>query len=251
MSSTRLPGKVLMPLADEPGLVRMMQRVARVRMADQRLVATSTDPSDDAVVEVCQRHGITCVRGPLDDVLGRFLDALPPTCDVVVRLTGDCPLVDPAIVDRHIGAFLSADPEVDYVTNGVRRTMPDGLDVEVLSRRVLERAGREAIDSADREHVTPWVQRHARMLPVVQEVDLSELCWTVDSNRDYEFVAAVYDELHSIAASFGSSDVYRLLVRCPELIHVKGTERITDRQRATWCARIELHLAHLNEAEHE
>jgi spore coat polysaccharide biosynthesis protein SpsF len=243
MSSSRLPGKVLAPLAGEPALARMMERVLRIDGADHRVVATSTDPSDDPVADACARRDIHCARGALDDVLARFLVAVPADHEIVVRLTGDCPLVDPDLVDRHLQRFLHEQPHVDYVSNVVERTMPDGLDVEVLTRPLLEEAQRRASSEFDREHVTPWIRRHARCLAVTQEVNLSALRWTLDTARDYEVLAAIYDELHPSRADFDSREVYELLLRRPELIHVAGSDEPSDTERAAWLGRIETHLA--------
>jgi len=249
MSSRRMPGKVLAPLAGEPALVRMLERVALVRNVDGRVVATSTDSADDPVAEVCARHGLACVRGPLDDVLSRFLLAAPPEWEGVVRLTGDCPLVEPALVERHVDLYLRERPKAEYVTNAVVRTMPDGLDVEVVSRRLLEEADRNAVSEYDREHVTPWVRRRARALTITQEVDLSALRWTLDTEHDYRMIAAVYDELHAANPAFGSSEVYRLLLRRPELINLSDADAPRGATRADWRARIETHLATLQEAD--
>ena len=247
MGSRRMPGKIFAPLAGEPALLRMMQRVAAVRGAAIRVVATSTEAADDAVIELCERHGIDCARGPLDDVLARVLEAAPAACDTVVRLTADCPLVDPALVDRHIERFVAE--EAVYVTNAVERTMPDGLDVEVISRAMLERAAALATERFDREHVTPWIRRHARTVHVTQPVDLSALRWTVDESRDHEVIATIYDELHHDDAIFDSEDVYRLLLRRPELLHVDGRDELGEQERLLWRDLIESHLATLHEAD--
>lgn len=243
MSSTRLPGKVLAPLAGQPAIARMMERVARVRLASRRIVATSTDPTDDAVAEACAARGIDCARGPLADVLGRFVLAAPEDCEAVVRLTGDCPLVDPEVVDLHIASFLERWPEVEYVTNAVVRTMPGGLDVEVLRRSILERAAREATAPYDREHVTPWIQRTAKMVPVTQAIDLSLLRWDLDTADDLRFISWVYEELFPTAPAFGSREIYRLLSGHPERIHFDPSGAPEDVERARLRERIEAHLA--------
>ncbi len=238
-SSTRLPGKVLKPLAGAPAIVRMMERVARVERAQAYVVATSVEASDDALAETCRAAGIPVARGPLDDVLSRFVRAVPEDCDTVVRLTGDCPLVDPALVDLHIETFVAKQPEVDYVTNAVVRTQPDGLDVEVVSRELLERADREATDPHDREHVLTWVRERAQMEVVTQSVDLSALRWTLDTSEDYEVISQIYQALHPANPDFDSTAIYRLLLERPELILVEGEQGDT----AHWIARIREHLA--------
>ncbi len=241
-SSTRLPGKVLMPLAGAPSIVRMMQRVQRVQRADLRLVATSTDPSDDALAALCAEAGVPCVRGSLDDVLGRFVSAVPDSAEVVVRLTGDCPLIDPAIIDHHIERFVAEQPLAGYVTNAVRRTMPDGLDVEVVQPELLRRAHREATDRFDREHVLPWVRRHATTAHIAWATDLSAIRWTLDTPRDYEVISAIYDALYAEDPDFDTAAILRLLVRRPELLLIAGQDALDAADRTSWIQRIELHL---------
>jgi len=240
--SRRLPGKVLLPLAGEPALLRMLQRVERIEDADERVVATSEAPGDDAIAELCRRHGVRCARGSEDDVLARTVAALPPGCDTVVRLTGDCPLVEPALVDLHLRRFAEEQPFAGYVTNTVVRSWPDGMDVEVVDRELLERAAREARTRYDREHVTPWVRRRARTVPVAQEVDLSALRLTLDTRSDYEAIAGIWDALGP-GAGFVLRDVYALLLRRPDLLRVRGRERLDDSEREAWLGRLRCQLA--------
>jgi len=236
-SSTRLPGKVLLPLAGKPAIVRMMERVRRIAGAEQAIVATSDDPTDNRLADVCREHGVPCTRGSLQDVLGRVLAAVPPHFDAVVRLTGDCPLVDPALVDLHLMRYREGQPQVEYVTNAVVRTYPDGLDVEVMRRDLLAAADRSATSATDREHVTPWIQRHVQPLAVKQAVDLSALRWVLDTQSDYDAIAAVYAELLGDDEDFDSGMVYRLLVERPHLVRVAGDADVTE-----MVARIREHL---------
>jgi spore coat polysaccharide biosynthesis protein SpsF len=222
MSSTRLPGKVLSPLAGAPALVRMMERVRRATRVSCHLVATSDHVSDDAIADVCGRHGIRCTRGPLDDVLARIAGAVPSDCEVVVRLTADCPLTDPHLIDRHLERFSDERPWVEYVTNAVVRTFPDGLDVEALARTVLMEADCKATSPFDREHVTPWIQRHARTVAVTQEVNLASLRWVLDTADDYLAISAVYEILYAANPGFSSRDIVELLVGRPDLIRTDG-----------------------------
>lgn len=220
MSSTRLPGKVLKPLAGEPVLARIMDRLAWVRLADDRLVATSDDRSDDVIVELCRGRSIRVVRGPLHDVLARYHQAATEAgAEVVVRITADCPLVDPQLVDDCISAYLAAAGEVDYVSNTAGRTFPIGLDVEVFSFAALDEAFRVATAPEDREHVTPYLIRAARSGTVTQAVPLGRLRWTLDYPDDYEAIARIYDRLQSQRPRFDRADVYRLLLREPSLLH--------------------------------
>jgi spore coat polysaccharide biosynthesis protein SpsF len=228
MGSTRLPGKVLAPLAGEPAIVRMMERVRRVARAGSYVVATSDHSSDDPLVGVCADRGLQCVRGAMADVLDRVVAAVPPGCDVVVRLTGDCPLVDPGLVDQHIERFDAEHAAVDYVSNAVSRTYPDGLDVEVMSLEILRHANRQATDAYDREHVTPWIQRHARTATVRQEPDLSALRWVLDTPADYECLSAIYDVLLPEDSTFDSRAVYRLQASRPDLVRTAGGISVDD-----------------------
>lgn len=221
MSSSRLPGKVLLPLCGAPAIVRLVERVRRVGRAARCLLATSRHESDDALVKACEDNGIDVSRGDLEDVLGRVAHAVPSDCETVVRLTGDCPLVDPAVVDRHLEVFAAQAPDA-YVSNALQRTFPDGLDVEVMSRALLIDAARHATAASDREHVTPWIQRHARHVPVVQDVDLSPVRWVLDTAADYRVIADIYDALHPGRPAFGSGDVYRLQIERRSLIRLAG-----------------------------
>ncbi len=226
MSSSRLPGKVLSQLAGAPAIVRMVDRVRLMRTSGRFIVATSSDASDDPLAAVCATRGIETARGSLEDVLGRVAAAVPTECDVVVRLTGDCPLVDPDLVDRHVERFDEAGADDVYVSNAVLRTYPDGLDVEVMSRGMLASAARIATDRYDREHVTPWIQRNATHLAITQEVDLADVRWVLDTPRDYLSIAGIYDVLHQANERFSSRDVYRLLIDQPDLIRLAGDASI-------------------------
>ena len=182
MSSSRLPGKVLEDLGPAGTLELLWQRLARVTEAGAVAIATSTDPSDDPVAELAGELGAAVVRGPLDDVLERYrLAAAGLECDAIVRITADCPLAEPEVIDRLV-AMWRADPALDYVWNTREpRSFPDGLDAEVVSRAALDEAAAETSEPYDREHVTPFVrdrpqrfpQRSLRLEPPVRTVKLS------------------------------------------------------------------------------
>ncbi|MCC6993610.1 MAG: glycosyltransferase family protein [Deltaproteobacteria bacterium] len=230
MSSSRLPGKVLMPLAGRPALVRLMERMYEVSGAAEALVATSVAPSDDAVTELCAREGIRCQRGSLDDVLLRYHSAArAASADVVVRITGDCPLHDPAVIDECIGLYHVDKQHVAYVSNVDERTYPDGLDVEVASFAALDQAQRSARSRFEREHVTPWIRRHCRKRSMVQAVDLSDLRWTLEHREDYQVIAAIYDALaNDSVPPFGARAIYQLLLHRPNLILTAARRPLTD-----------------------
>lgn len=234
MSSQRLPGKVVLPFAGEPAIVRMMERVARCHEAQHQLVVTSTHQTDDTLAHLCAARGCEVFRGSLEDVLGRFAEACPADVDVVVRLTGDCPLVDPGLVDAHVRAFRQAGPGLDYLSNAVERTFPDGLDVEVFTRAALEEAARAATEPRDREHVTPWIIRNTRRGAFTQAIDLAALRWTLDTEDDYTNISAVYEALWPSRPDFDRFDVYRLLVARPDLIRVAERSSLEPDELETW-----------------
>ena len=219
MTSTRFPGKVLAPLAGSPLILRQLERLQRARTLDAIVVATSTDSSDDELVTVLEAAGYPVVRGDLNDVLARFIkvvDEFQP--DVVVRLTADCPLASPAVIDKVVTAFHASG--ADYVSNTMSPTYPDGLDVEVVRAEVLREVARVATDPPEREHVTLGVYRRAdryRIENVANDVDYSALRWTVDTPEDYAFVSAVYDALYPTRPDFEFADVLALLHNNPEI----------------------------------
>lgn len=213
MSSSRLPGKVLRPLLGRPMILRQIERLERSRRLGRIIVATSEDTSDDILAETLGVAGVEVVRGALDDVLGRFLkaiDTLKLEGDIV-RLTADCPLADPDVIDacidlRRKGGF-------DVVTLGEVRTFPRGLDAEALTVDVIRRIGAEATSAYDREHVTPWLYRSGdrfRRGDLIQQVDRSEFRWTVDLPEDFEFVERVYEALYPANPAFTSADILAL-----------------------------------------
>ncbi len=160
MGSTRLPGKVLAEIAGVPMLVRTFERARRAATVDDWIVATTSDPADDTLEALCVEHGYRLFRGSVEDVLDRYHGAaVEAGADVVVRLTADCPLIDPALVDLTVRAFLDASPPADLVVNRLpgARTYPIGLDVEVVSFAALDRAWREAVEPHQREHVLPYL----------------------------------------------------------------------------------------------
>jgi spore coat polysaccharide biosynthesis protein SpsF len=228
MSSTRLPGKVMLPLAGAPMIVRQMERITRARRIDRLVVATSLNPGDDVIEKTCRKEGIGVHRGPLDDVLARFIGALEAFGPAVhvVRLTADCPLTDPAVIDETIETHLETG--ADYTSNSPERgAFPKGLDVEVITAAALRRAAAEASTPEEHEHVTWGVWNHPeryRLAWVHDPRDEGEVRWTVDRPDDYAFVAAVYDALYRKDRAF-SSDAVRAFVRTREDLAMFGGDR--------------------------
>lgn len=218
-SSTRLPGKVLLPLQGEPMLIRQIERIRRAQSIDRLVVATSTSASDDPLAELCRSRNIECFRGSLEDVLDRVYCAAERVNPAyVVRLTGDCPLADPAVIDAVAG--FCRDGGFDYASNALEPTFPDGLDVEVMTFASLREAWTKARLPSEREHVTPYIYKHDREFRVGSykgQPDLSALRWTVDEPQDYELVCKVYDALYPSNPSFSTEDVLRLMDARPHI----------------------------------
>ena len=219
MGSTRLPGKSLADIGGHPMLWHVVNRVRKSRLAEKTILATSTNPADDPIVGFCSEECIDCFRGSENDVLDRFYQAAKKnSAETVVRVTADCPLVDPTIVDRVIVEFQRG--SVDYASNTIRYTYPDGLDVEVFSFAALEQAWRQATMPSEREHVTPYLRKGKfRTLNVENEFSLpcGQFRWTVDSASDLEFVRSVYAAL-AAKEHFGFRDVLQLLDEKPNLM---------------------------------
>lgn len=223
MGSTRLPGKVLLDLAGEPMLARVVNRVQRARRLDQVVVAASNEPADDAIGDLCRARGWLCVRGSQDDVLDRYYQAaLTVQAGALARITADCPLVEPEVIDLVVGEFLAAQPAADYASNVLSpRTYPRGLDIEVIRFEALARAWREDDNPAWREHVTPYLYRHPerfRLHRVANAVDLSQLRWTVDTADDLELVRRIYGAF--AGDQFGWREVLALLDQHPQWLAI-------------------------------
>lgn len=235
-SSSRLPGKVLRPLAGAPMILRQIERVRRARRIDRLVVATSDDASDDELARTMAGADVAVHRGPLDDVLARFTGALAAygPAEHVVRLTGDCPLADPAVIDATIARVTGAD--ADYGSNTPPdapypdgRTFPRGLDVECMKASALIAAAERAATTEEREHVTWALHRRPdlyRQAFLSQGADEGEVRWTVDYPDDYAFVAAVYDALYPANPAFTSADIRALVRARADLANLGGDRRV-------------------------
>ena len=225
-SSTRLPGKVLKPILGHPMLSLQIERIQRSKKIDKLIVATSNDRSDSDIENLCINIQIPCFRGSLDDVLDRFYQtAMQYKPEHVVRLTGDCPLIDPEIIDKVISFYFEGD--YDYATNSIvpYNTFPDGLDVEVFRFTVLEKAWHEALLPSHREHVTPFIRQHPEKFKVghyKNEVDLSHLRWTVDEPEDFELASQIYKELYPQNPTFITEDILELISGKPSLLGINS-----------------------------
>lgn len=220
MGSTRLPGKVLREIAGRPMLSYQIERLRRVRRADRIVIAIPDDASNQPLERFCAAERVSCVRGPEQDVLARYaLAARDCGASVVVRVTSDCPLLDPSLVDLAIDALMDADPRPDYVSNMLKPTWPYGMAVEAFTRAALDAADGEARDSAEREHVTPFIYWRAdrfRLHSLTRQPDLSGVRLTVDTPEDFDLVSRVLAELYPAKPQFNMDDVLALLDAHPD-----------------------------------
>jgi spore coat polysaccharide biosynthesis protein SpsF len=216
MTSSRLPGKVMAPVLGEPMIGRQVERLRRAHRIDALVVATSVDPTDDPLAAYCASLKLAVFRGPLDDVLERFRGAaaLLPGAKAIVRLTADCPLADPDLIDQVIEHHHAVG--ADYTSNTLgTRTYPHGLDAEVIRTDVLMEAADMAVDPYEREHVTPYIYRRPetyKLAGVARHDSWAALRWTVDLPQDLAFVRDVYAKLYPFDPAFTSEAVAALPV---------------------------------------
>ena len=219
-NSTRLPGKVLMDILGEPMILHQLRRLKTSMLLDDIIVATSNEKSDDNLAKVCAASGYRVYRGSLSDVLDRFVQAIKnDSCDHVVRLTADCPLTDPNVIDEIIGRHLQGDS--DYTSNTLNPSYPDGLDAEVFKISALLNAWENAVLPSHREHVTPYIYKHPEIFSLdsyENHLDLSAMRWTVDEVEDFDFVTEIYRNLYPSKANFIMADILTLLNDRPDIV---------------------------------
>lgn len=226
MSSSRLPNKVLMPILGKAMLAHQLARLTQLKTPHQLIVATSDHSSDDAIEDLCNRLNTNCFRGSLDDVLARYYHAAQAynqnkKLKTIVRLTGDCPVIDSDIIDKVIALYCSA--EVDYCSNCNPATLPDGLDVEVFSYTALEQAYRQAKKPAEREHVTLFIHNNPTLFAsknYLHDIDLSHFRWTVDEPSDFELITKIYQALYNENNFFSLHDIVKLMTEQPQLAQI-------------------------------
>jgi spore coat polysaccharide biosynthesis protein SpsF len=219
MGSTRLPGKVMADIAGAPMLTRVVSRTARATSVDRVVVATTTEPVDDQLVAMCIHQGWDVFRGSQHDLLDRYYQAaLLYRADVVVRITSDCPFIDPEIIDQVVGSLSTSSTRADYASSTILpRTFPRGLDTEAMTFAALERAWKQDADPMLREHVTPYIYQHPEQFALTRvdnETDLSAHRWTVDTAEDLALVRRIYDSFTD--DYFSWRDVLRLVEEHPD-----------------------------------
>lgn len=223
MGSSRLSGKVLKELAGKPVLWHVVNRVRKSRLIDEIVVATTSQKEDLKIVQYCAEQEIRVFVGSEEDVLDRYYQAArlyKP--EYIVRITADCPLHDHKVIDMIIQKHL--DMENDYTSNTLEDSFPDGLDCEVFTYNALEKAWNEAKLSSEREHVTPYIKKgeQFKKYSVKDSVDHSQYRWTMDTERDFEFISKIFGELYEADPEFDKDDIYTLLERRPELLTINN-----------------------------
>lgn len=220
MGSTRLPGKILKTVNGKTLLEYQIERVRRAKLIDEIIIATTTKESDDSIVQLCQQLSIPYYRGSEDDVLSRYYEAaINNNVQVIVRLTSDCPIIDPEIIDQTIRAYIESDNTVDYVSNTLERTFPRGLDTEVFPFNVLKEAFELSNEIIYREHVTSFIYSNPdkfKLKNVPSSRDYSEHRWTVDTEEDFILIKNILEALYPVNKEFKLEDIIKLLNENPE-----------------------------------
>lgn len=224
MGSTRLPGKHLKLVLGRPVLSYLVERIRRTQLVDEIVLATTTNPLDDLLVDFCKTERLAYFRGSEDDVLGRFLQASKAfKADIIVRISGDCPLIDPAVVDSVIYYFLRND--YDYAANTLNRTYPRGMDTEVFSRHSFERVAKDAKEPEEREHVTPYYYQHPdifRLGSVEKIHNDSHHRWTVDTEEDLALIRTVLEEVYPKNPNATLEDLLAFFKEHPEWLEINA-----------------------------
>ena len=231
MGSTRLPGKIFKPLAGKPVLWHVVNRLTYSKLIGKIIIATTTLPEDDQVEHFCKSNNILYYRGSSDNVLSRYYEAAKKfNADIVIRITSDCPVIDPIVLDKMIEEFLaiSAVEKIDYMSNSLQRTFPRGLDAEIFTFKALEKTFTEAKNNYELEHVTPYIYQHPELFEIknfINDKDLSYHRWCVDTPEDLKLVEEIYNELYSPEKLFVFDEVLKLFNLRPELIEINRDVR--------------------------
>lgn len=225
-SSSRLPGKVLKPIMGRPMMAYHIERLQHAHALDKIVVATSVEDSDTPISELCQDIGVDCFRGSLENVLDRYYQAANEyEADHVIRVTADCPLADWGVIDQVVNKHL--EDNYAFTSNTVERSHPDGHDVEAMPFHILEWAWENASTQEHKEHVTPYVLEQLENLhyaQVVQDIDMSDLRWTVDNPEDFEMVRCVYEGLYKSKPDFDTMDILKFLHENPDVRNLNADE---------------------------
>tara|TARA_B100000787_G_C16164879_1_gene283349 strand:+ start:685 stop:1440 length:756 start_codon:yes stop_codon:yes gene_type:complete len=217
MSSSRLPGKVLMPLSNKPVLEHVVERLSYCKLIEKIVVATSTNTEDNQIFDYCTNNNIECYRGSLKDVLDRYYQAAKiHHADPIVRITADCPVIDPLVVDAVITGYLSG----GYDLYGLGGDFPDGLDCTVFSFSAIEKAWKQSTLKSEREHVGPYIENNPHIFKngsIKLFRGLSYLRWTLDEPNDYELLSIIFSKLYRDDSPFLTHEILQLIQNNPEL----------------------------------
>jgi len=240
MGSTRMPGKVLKPLLGKPMLLYIVERLRKAKGIDDVVIATSERPENDKIREFCKENHINYFSGSEENVLDRFYKAAKEDkADIVIRVTGDCPLIDPQLIEKVVEFFLENNYDFIGLATGAGVAneefkgfrFPDGVDTEIFRFDILETAWKEAKEALETEHVTPFIWKRPERFKVYtykSDVDYSQMRWVVDNKEDFDLIESIYKELYSRKPNFGIQEVVNFFKKNPELLeknkHFVGSE---------------------------
>ena len=218
MTSTRLPGKILKTALGKTMLEFLVERLRRVRNVNNLVIATTTNVTDEPIVELCRELGVDCFRGSELDVLARYHGAaVQSQADPIIRITSDCPVIDPALVEIVVDTYLKG--SFDYVCTD-RGTHPVGMNTEVFSFAALDRAMKDSVVQYDREHVTPYIYKTRpdlfKIRKVMQSVDQSSHRWTLDTAEDFQLLSLIFENLYPKNKNFSIADMIDLMDQNPD-----------------------------------
>lgn len=226
MGSERLPGKVMLEIGGKSILSHVIARLKQSRFIDEIVIATTIDRKDDVIVEETKGLGIKFFRGSVENVLLRYYyAALENNADIIIRITSDCPLIDPKVIDKVITIYKENEYEIvaNASSDSSERTFPRGLDVEVFSFKQLEKAYINAIEDYQKEHVTPYIYENTNNLYIYKNnIDYSKHRWTLDTEEDFELICKIYDELYKGTHDFYLCDIIELFENKPELYKINA-----------------------------
>lgn len=222
LGSTRLPNKVLKNLCGSPVLLHVINRLKQSKYISEIIIATTTLPEDDAIQQFCEENGVKFYRGSSENVLSRYYEAAKKfNAETVIRITSDCPVIDPVLIDEMIEEYSKSN--VDYMSNSLTRTFPRGLDAEIFSFTALEKAFNEAAKQYELEHVTPYIYQHPELFSLknyTNDTDYSFHRWTLDTEEDYRLLTEIYEALYPVNKVFLWKDVLTLFEKRPELLEI-------------------------------
>lgn len=234
MGSTRLPGKVLKKIKDKSILQHVIDRVSTVKNLDEIIIATTKNQRDNAIIDEAVRLGVKYYRGDEEDVLGRhYYAAKDNSIDIIVRITSDCPVIDPIIIEQMINKFMTLNKiqTVDYMNNTLEATFPRGMDTEIFTFKSLEKAFIEAKNNYEREHVTPYIYLNPDKFNIIvfkNSSDFSKYRLTLDTPQDLQVIENIYDKLYKKSEIFYLNDIIDVLKKYPEI--AKNNENIKQKK---------------------